>query len=85
MRLYGEDTTPEAEAVQVAAWRRLGGLGRLSLALEISEQAREMTRCGIRSRHPEYSEPDVENALRVVVLGEELFRAAWPDVEPPPP
>lgn len=84
MRLY-RDTTPEAEAIQVAVWRRLGASRRLELALQISEQAREMTRSGIRSRHPDYSEREVEIALRCLLLGEELFRAAWPGEEPRSP
>ena len=78
MRLY-RDTSSEIESMQVELWRRLGSEGRLDLALQMSDDVRELSRCGIRSRHPEYDERQVENALRLILLGEELFRAAWPD------
>jgi len=51
---------------------------RVRLAVEMSEDAREIARCGIRARHPDYTPTDVENALRRQLLGDELFRRAWP-------
>lgn len=51
----------------------------MRLALEMSEAARELTRAGIRARHPEYSDLEVEQALRRLILGDELYLKAWPE------
>lgn len=72
------DTGPEAWAVQQALWRRMTGEQRLLLAIRMSEDAREISRSGIRHRHPEYDEGEVEWALRRLMLGDPLFTAAWP-------
>ena len=72
------DTTPESHAVQLDAYRRLGAPGRIRLAEQLSADTRQLTRAGIRARHPEYSEEAVEMALRRVLYGDDLVRRAWP-------
>jgi hypothetical protein len=49
------DTTPDAAAVQEAAYRRLGRTGRLRIALELSNLVHALAETGIRKRHPEYT------------------------------
>ena len=73
------DTSAEAYAVQIEVFRRMGPVKRLERALEMSDEARRITADGIRSRHPEYSEPEVRHALFRLTLGDELFQAAWPE------
>ena len=73
------DTSPAAHAAQLAAYRRMGGPARTLLAARMSAHARQITRDGIRSRHPHYSSDDVEHALNRLLLGDRLFAAAWPD------
>ncbi len=72
------DTTTEAHAYQIDLYRRRGPEWRLRAAFEMSDEARELVRDGIRSRHPDYSERDVEAALRLLFLGERLYRETWP-------
>ena len=72
------DTTADAYRVQIGRYRRLEPAARVQIALEMSEETREVTRQGIRHRHPEYDEAEVEAALRRLILGDELYRAAWP-------
>lgn len=72
------DTTPESHDVQMTIYARLGPAGRARLAGQLSEDARELARCGIRARHPEYAEVEVEFAFRRILYGDELFRRAWP-------
>ena len=67
--------------MQLAYYRRLGGAGRVALAIAMSEDAREVSRAGIRSRHPNYTPRDVEMALRRIILGDALVLAAWPREE----
>jgi hypothetical protein len=72
------DTTVESHEAQLQAYRRLGAAGRARLAARLSSDMRELTRAGIRARHGDYSEEDVELALRRILLGDDLFRRAWP-------
>ena len=72
------DTTAEAWRAQLGVFARMSGERRVELLLEQSEAMREIARAGIRSRHPEYDEAEVRHALHRLLLGDELFRAAWP-------
>ena len=72
------DTTADSHAAQLAAYRRIGPTGRAQLAATLSTETRQLTRAGIRSRHPRYSNEEVDLALRRLLYGDELFRRAWP-------
>ena len=72
------DTTPEADAVQVEAYRRMGGMGRAQVMFRLCEMARQAAEAGIRTRHPEYDDSDVRLALAGLLYGDDLVRSAWP-------
>jgi negative regulator of sigma E activity len=76
--MHARDTTPESHAAQMEAYRRLGEAGRARLAERLSDDVRQLARDGIRSRHPGYSDEQVELALRRLLYGDELFQRAWP-------
>ena len=63
------DTTPEAKAVQVAAYRRLTAAQRLQRAIELSDFTHRMALAGLKRRYPTCSD---EEANRV--LAETLYR-----------
>ncbi len=46
---------------------------------QMSNESRELARCGIRERHPGYSPADVEHALHRLLFGNALADKAWPD------
>jgi hypothetical protein len=73
------DTTTEAQAVQIAAYRRLGGAARLDILFRLTALACDTAMAGIRRRHPTYSDRQVQMAVRRLVLGDELVRQVWPD------
>jgi hypothetical protein len=73
------DTTVEAARVQAAILRRLGPERRAQMAAEMSDAVRSAARDAIRRQHPEYNERQVHLAFCRVVLGEELFRQAFPN------
>jgi hypothetical protein len=75
------DTSPEADAAQVEAYRRMGGTGRAQTMFRLCEMARQATEAGIRSRHPEYDDTQVRLALARLVCGDDLVRRAWPGCE----
>ncbi len=57
------DTTREAELVQLSVYRRLGGVERLRLALELSELAQTLAVAGIRQRHPDATAAEIAREL----------------------
>ena len=77
--MRASDTTPASHAAHLDAYRRLGAAGRIRLAAQLSADTRELTRAGIRARHPAYRDDEVELALRRILYGDALFRKVWPD------
>jgi len=73
------DTTPEAHALQLDLYRKLGGPARVAMLFRLSDAARRLTMAGIRARHPEYTADEVKLALARLTLGDQLVRQAWPD------
>jgi hypothetical protein len=78
MKPQWSDTTAEADEAHMRLYRAMGPARRAAVGVSMSDDARELTRTGIRRRHPEYSHSQVEDALRLLTLGPELFQAAWP-------
>jgi hypothetical protein len=77
-RYVPQDTLAEAYDVQIEAYRNMGGRGRIAAALRLNKLARESTKAGIRSRHPDYDEQRVFQAYVRLVLGDDLVRRVWP-------
>lgn len=75
------DTDAESHHVQLEILRRLGPERRLDIAMRMSDEVRDIARAGIASRHPEYSGQQVRWALFRKLLGDDLFRAAYPDAD----
>jgi len=57
----------------------MGPEARLRIAVSMSEELLALTRAGIATRHPEYSESDVRFAELRRRLGDELFSRAFPN------
>jgi hypothetical protein len=73
-----DDTTPEAHAVQMAIYRRMSGDRRVALLEQMSEEAREITRAGLRRQFPELDEREIIHRERQRRLGAALADAVWP-------
>ena len=68
------DTTPDTVAAQTAVYRRMTTDQRTQAAAEMSAITLE----NIRARHPEYDPHQARMALYRLLVGDELFRRAWP-------
>lgn len=79
------DTTPDAAERQLAIYRAMPPARRAELALEMSQAARELALTGIRTRNPAYSEAEARFALFRLLLGDDLFRRAYPAAPLLPP
>lgn len=66
-------------------YRRMTPAARVAAAAEMSEDMRAVAAAGIRARHPGYSDAEVRHALFRLLLGDELFRRAWPHAPCLPP
>ncbi len=75
------DTSPEADAAQIEAYRRMGGTGRAQVMFRLCEMARGAAEAGIRGRHPGYDDEQVRLALARLRYGDDLVRCTWPDRE----
>ncbi len=84
-RATPSDTSPAAQAFQDERYRQLGGSERVAIQFRLGSNARAMTRAGIRARHSDYTNDQLDLALARIILGEALVRRVWPDrqlVEP---
>jgi hypothetical protein len=75
---YSRDTTPDADAVQLALYRRMSAADRVRIGHQMSMDARAISLAAIRQRHPEYDDASARWALFRLLLGDELFQKAWP-------
>jgi hypothetical protein len=79
------DTSPEADAVQLEAYRQMGGAGRVQVMFRLNDMVRQTAMAGIRRRHPGYDDAEVLLALAALLYGEDLVRRAWPGLRLPEP
>ena len=79
--MVAADTSSDADAVQLEAYRRVGGVGRAQIMFRLSEMARATAEAGIRKRHPEYDASQILLAPARLTHGDDLVRRAWPDRE----
>jgi len=67
--MAARDTSEKAAALQIEIHRRFSPSERLRMAMEMSDFARSLTRAGIRSRHPEDSDDEIERKLLEQLYG----------------
>jgi hypothetical protein len=77
-RFVPGDTSPEVEARRRARLRAMTVEERVGEGLRLCRSARNVMRDGIRHRHPEYDDEEVELAFARLLWGDALFRAARP-------
>jgi hypothetical protein len=66
------DTSREAWAEQLEAFRRMGPEGRVRAALELSEEIRTIQIEGILARNPDWTRADAVRHLVVILHGIDL-------------
>ena len=76
--MSARDTTPDAAAVQTAIYRRMTPDQRCAIAAEMSAMTRAIALENIHGRHPAYDEHQARMALYRLLVGDDLFRRAWP-------
>jgi hypothetical protein len=67
------DTSPAAEAIQLAIHRSMSGEQKLLLAYEMSMFGRELNRVRLRDEHPDWTEAQIKlELLRLAFLPDPL-------------
>jgi hypothetical protein len=67
------DTRPEVEAMQLEIRRRMSVEERFHVAVDLSDLAHEFRKAGIKMRHPDWSEREVNlELIRIAFLPDPL-------------
>ncbi|MGA2093578.1 MAG: hypothetical protein ABSH16_09250 [Sedimentisphaerales bacterium] len=74
MNYIPADTTLEAHRKQVEILRKLSPQSKALMAMELTDNIRQIAIEGIRSRHPEFNEKQVMRELLRMLVGDELFK-----------
>jgi hypothetical protein len=74
------DTDADIEARQIEAWRRMTPAEKLTLVMQMNAAVRELAMAGVRQRYPDASPREQFLRLAQVTLGDELARAAYPEL-----
>jgi putative SOS response-associated peptidase YedK len=77
--VLASDTSPEAQRIQVALWRRMSPIEKAQTVGRISRNVRQLSLAGIRQRHPLASERECEMRFAILTLGRTLASKAYPD------
>lgn len=72
-----QDTSPEAEEVALAIYRRMPAWRKLELVEDAIRTSRHLAMIGLRSRHPGESPQRLRRRLLDLVLGEDLARQVY--------
>ncbi len=75
--MRARDTSHEASEVQRDLHRELGPAGRVELAFEMSQKAREISIDGMMDRDPPLPRREAEARLLLRLLGSDLYDAAF--------
>jgi hypothetical protein len=76
--VLASDTSAEAEALQVKAWRAMTPTQIARLVDDLSSAARALALAGLRERHPAATELELVARLAEITLGPELAGRVYP-------
>ena len=68
------DTTIEAARKQFEILRKLGPEVRLKMAFELSNNLRSIVEAGVKLRHPDYEEQEIQHEVLRLMIGDTLFK-----------
>lgn len=70
------DTAPDIERLQIEGWRRMTPAEKARTVTALTRATIDMTKAGIRDRHPEESEDQRRIRLAEILFGRELAHRA---------
>ena len=76
--ILASDTSAEAEAIQVRAWRAMAPADIARIVDELSSMTRALAMAGLRERYPNASERELVARLAEITLGRDLACRVYP-------
>ena len=80
MSTFSSDTHPKMEALQIQLLRQATPFQKLEMLSELNASARMLALIGLNSRYPLADEAEVQRRLASLLLGEELARKVYGDL-----
>jgi hypothetical protein len=77
--ILAADTSPEAERLQIEAWRRMSPAEKAPVTSGLTRAVRASAFAGIRQRHPGASERECFLCFALLTLVPELACRAYPE------
>jgi len=75
------DTHSKVEKVRLRIFRKMEPEKKLELSFMLCELVKAFLKEGVKNRHPEYSDDEIELAVQKILLGEELFKKVYPSAK----
>lgn len=74
------DTSPDIERLQIEGWRQMSPADKAAIVSGLTQAVYDLTRAGIRLRHPDASPREQFLRLALITLGPDLARRAYPEI-----
>ncbi len=75
------DTQTDMEALQIRLLRAAPAWRKLEMLAQLNASARLLALAGLRQRYPKAGEPELRRRLAGLLLGEELARKVYGELE----
>ena len=69
------DTSPGMAATHARRYREIGSVGRARIAAELSDLLRDLAAAGVKGRHPEYGDEQVQAEVLAIFYGRQINKA----------
>jgi hypothetical protein len=83
MSAYHTDTHPKMEALQIRLLRSASPARKMEMLAGLNASAKTLALSGLRRRYPQASESELRRRLAGLLLGEELARKFYGELEEP--
>ena len=80
MSFLSSDTHPKMEALQIQLLRQATPTRKMEMLAQLNASARTLALMGLRSRYPQAGEAELRRRLAGLLLGEELARKVYGDI-----
>jgi len=80
MTVLYSDTHPKMEALQIQLLRQPTPTRKMEMLAQLNASARTLALMGLRSRYPRAGEAELRRRLAGLLLGEELARKVYGDI-----
>ncbi len=72
-----KDTDKNSERIQNKILQKIPGKVKLEIYLDLTWTAIELLKTGIKQRHPEYTDNEIEDAIKRLLLTDKLYEKVY--------